>query len=473
MTKKKRLIILLIYAVLFFAITPYIVLYSLGYRIDVASKRIIATGGIYVKALPQGTDIIIDSKIKNKTGLFSNTVFVQNLLPKQHAVLIQKEGYHDYQKNLLVRENQVTKLENVVLFKQKMLFDLLEGNTDYFSTAKDNNTLLVANIETNAINFALINLTSKVKQDFFLSNEILTKAGLSLKNTKLHPDNWIIQWSNDSNKALLTIEKSYFLLDFSLREPTITNLAFLANSEEPSFEAQNSDYFFFIKEKNLYSSKQKLPLIKNVVTYQAANRNITWLSLDGFLYVSDSNGRVVNKVTKQIFPIKKISSYKIIHTAGLLFLQENEYLYLLNQNLGVFESFYNQVEDVKISPDGQKMIYFNQYEILYYLLNPLRDEQSKGLLLKTTQQINDLYWLNSDYIIFKSENISKPGQNNITIAEIDNRGDVNTINIPQVVSLLSGEHVDVNQPKIFFNHQEKKLYILTNNQILVSEKLIP
>ncbi len=61
MTKKNRLIILLILAFLFFAITPYMLLYSMGYRIDVAQMKIRATGGIYVKALPLESDIIIGS----------------------------------------------------------------------------------------------------------------------------------------------------------------------------------------------------------------------------------------------------------------------------------------------------------------------------------------------------------------------------------------------------------------------------
>src|SRR3989344_636764 len=203
MTKKKRLIILLIYAVLFFAITPYIVLYSLGYRIDVASKRIIATGGIYVKALPQGTDIIIDSKIKNKTRLFSNTIFVQNLLPKQHNVLIKKDGYYDYQKNILVKENEVTKLENVILFKQKIFFDLIENSVDYFSIAPDNNTLLLAKTINSKITLELINLTSGEATKIVEQNPLNGKQIFSLeKNSKISD----LKWSNDSNKALLTIE---------------------------------------------------------------------------------------------------------------------------------------------------------------------------------------------------------------------------------------------------------------------------
>lgn len=92
MTKRNRLKIFLICIALFLIITPYIILSALGYRVDFENKKIVATGGIYVRVLSEKTDIIIDSKARDTTSIFSNSVFVQNLLPRQHSVLIQKEG---------------------------------------------------------------------------------------------------------------------------------------------------------------------------------------------------------------------------------------------------------------------------------------------------------------------------------------------------------------------------------------------
>ena len=190
--KKTRLIITIIYVVLFLIATPSIVLYSLGYRIDFEGRKIISTGGIYVRVLPSGADIIINS-VKSKTGFFSNSVFVQNLSPKTHEVLIKKEGYYDYKKELLVKENEVTKLENVILFKKNIVFELLGEDIDYFSIAPDNNVLLVVKIEKNKINFEVTNLTNEQKQSFSL---VLPKK--EVKTTTLD-----LKWSDDSNKALL------------------------------------------------------------------------------------------------------------------------------------------------------------------------------------------------------------------------------------------------------------------------------
>lgn len=470
MTKKNRLIVLFIGAVLFFIITPYIISYSLGYRIDLANKEIVATGGIYVRVLPPGTDVIVDTNIDNKTGLFSNSVFVQNLLPREHSILIKKEGYYDYQKNLAVEENEVTKLENVILFKQRILFDLLDNSVDYFSIAPDGKNLLLIKYILDEINFETINLENQQRNSFELGIEDKKTIPPITTDTPFFD----LKWSDDSNKVLLNIESRYFLLEPFSPTAKIAPLSFPVNSRDISFNPQDSEQIFFIQNKNLYLNKQKPSIIKDVISYQIVNQNIIWLSNDGFLYSSDIDGKTKHKISEQIFPIKKNSSYKIINISGMLFLQEDESLFLLNKDSRIFETFHDQVQNIKNSPDGQKILYFNDYEILYSLLNSPLDEQNKILLIKTQKKINDVYWLNSDYVIFESENV-------ITIAEIDNRGNINTINLSPTVSLFSGKNIDIKKPKIYFNQQDKKLYILTQlsdaaqgkGNLLVSEKLIP
>src|SRR2546422_234816 len=108
MKRKTRLIILLICVVLFLVIAPYIVLYSLGYRVDFAHYKITATGGIYVRVYPTGANVTIDNATKETTSYFYSSVFVQNLTPGIHQVSVAKEGYYDYAKSLTVAENEVT-----------------------------------------------------------------------------------------------------------------------------------------------------------------------------------------------------------------------------------------------------------------------------------------------------------------------------------------------------------------------------
>src|SRR6185295_5837720 len=125
MKQKTRLTLLLICVVLFLVFTPYIILYSLGYRVDFTHLKIVATGGIYVKAEPSNANIVIDDNPISSKGFFADYVFTQNLLPGPHSVAINKEGYASYQKTLPVVEKEVTKLEHVLLFKNAIPFQAM------------------------------------------------------------------------------------------------------------------------------------------------------------------------------------------------------------------------------------------------------------------------------------------------------------------------------------------------------------
>ncbi len=221
MQKKTRFIILIICIILFLVITPYIIIYSLGYRVDFENKKLVATGGIYVKVLPQPAEIYIDSKLAGKTNMLSGFVFLQNLLPKEHVVLIKKDGYFTYQKSLKVKEKEVAKLEHVVLFKENIPFEIL---------------------------------TDKTQSPFVLPTE----------------------------------QEKYIIKNNSL---------YYSNAPE---------------NNNITQSIKAIPVLKNVAASAILDNNIVWLSLNGFLYSSDSTGKNTQKLSQTALSINKKNTYKII-----------------------------------------------------------------------------------------------------------------------------------------------------------------
>ena len=129
MTKKTRTILFGTCVFLFALITPSIILYSQGYRIDFnplpGGKIIVQTGGLYFKVLPAGADVYLNAKFKDKTAFFGNSLLIENLLPKTYQVEIKKQGYHTWQKTLEVKEAQVTEAKNIILFPAKPDFTLI------------------------------------------------------------------------------------------------------------------------------------------------------------------------------------------------------------------------------------------------------------------------------------------------------------------------------------------------------------
>ena len=359
MTKKIRLIILLVCVACFFVVTPILVSYSMGYRFDFEKMKITAIGGIYVNANPKAEKIVVDNKIIKKPSILSNDVSFLDLLPKDHTVLVEKNGYYDYFKTIPVVEKQVTKLENILLFKKNIQFNLV---------------------------------TDKTQSPF--------------------------------------------------------------NNQEK----------FVIKNNILY--QKSTPVLKKVAAFSMQNNNIIWLGTDGFLYKSDQTNLSLapTKVTLTAIKITKTGLYKIIADNQNIFLINNSNLLILNAKTNELANFSTSIKDAKISPDSKSIVYYDDKNI--YLSSLPNLPIAKNTLYKSSEKISDCLWLNSNYIIFASGN-------KIIISEIDYRGNINTITLPGTLTMSPTQKIEIKNPQIFFNQQEGKIYILTGDNLLASEKIIP
>lgn len=453
MTKKTRLIILIVCVACFFVIAPVLVFYSMGYRLDFEKKKIVATGGIYVRTYPVADKIIIDSKISQKPGIFANSIFVQSLLPKDHTVSINKNGYYNYFKTLPVLENQVTKLENITLIKKSLVYSELADKIDYFSITPNNQNVLGASANANTIIFNYFAISNPSQPKTFS----ITQAGKVSE----------IKWSDDSNKALIKIQNLastfYYVFDSAAQKTTAARLPYLdKNSQQISFNPRDNQQTFYIEDNTLYSLKNsKAPIaINNIVAYKISDGNIIWLSSAGALNKSDISGKLIEKLSAKNILINAQKSYEIIIVSGKTFLKENSSLFLFDQDTKVFESFNDQeTNKILASPDNKNLVYWNNNKIhLYSFLNEKYEEIFSG------SQITDCQWLNNDYIIFSAGD-------KIIISEIDYRGNINAITLPAILNVSNGKAIEIKNPQIFFDGQSGKLYILTGNELLFSERI--
>ena len=85
MTKKNRIILIYILILLFFLTTPPTILYSQGYRFDIADKKITSTGGLFLKVLPRNANIFLDNVLADKTDFLFGSVLIENLLPEKYS----------------------------------------------------------------------------------------------------------------------------------------------------------------------------------------------------------------------------------------------------------------------------------------------------------------------------------------------------------------------------------------------------
>lgn len=445
MSKKTRLIILLICVMCFFVIAPVLVAYSVGYRFDFEKGKVVSTGGIYVRTFPAAELVIIDSKISTKPGIFSNAVFVQSLLPKEHTVSVTKDGYYDYFKTLQVKERAVTKLENITLFKKSLIFTTM-GSANYMSIAPNNQNIITTVNSLNHITVNYFNLNSK---DDSQKITIPEKGGVLE-----------IKWSDDSNKAIVKTQTNsgivYYIFENLGQAPIISRLAYLdSNSEQISFNPRDLEEIFYQENNILYSLKNNEPsiIIKGLVTYQISGNNILWLSTDGLLFTSDFAGKLLNEATEENITVSQSKTYKILNVSSKTFLKDGVSTFLLNPGTKAFEEFNGPEGNYEIlnSPDNKNLILWNNDKIYVYSFS---DEIYEELFSES--KISNCQWLNNDYIIIAAEN-------NIIISEIDYRGNINTVTLP----------IETKSPETYFVSQTGKLYILTDGSLLESEKITP
>lgn len=267
MARKTRLIILLACGLFFFITAPAVIVYSLGYRFDFDQKKLSATGGVFIKAWPESAEVFIDSKFSGKTKLFAGSIFAQNLLPKQHNILVKKEGYFPYQKTLDVKEKEVVKIEHILLFKENILFDVLknEEESPFKKQEEINNKTELSPDGTRVLFYDdyeilfsfvwqlnqpepekkfLNRFSEKISRVLWLNNDyIVFTVGGKIKITEI---------DNKNNVNIVTLPEKLVLSDGTTVNPLNS-----VNGKEPEiyFSQQDKKLYILAGDKTLVSEK--------------------------------------------------------------------------------------------------------------------------------------------------------------------------------------------------------------------------
>jgi len=462
MKKKSRLILLVFCAILFLLIAPLALFYSQGYRFDFDEKKFVETGGLHIQISNTSAEIYINGKFIKKTGFFSNTALIKNLLPKKHDIEIRKIDFWSWKKSLSIEEKKVTKIENVLLIKRDIPFSVLTQDLENFLVSQDRKKILLKKT-TEEKNWFLeeLSLENGVKRKILAEEDLVKLTQLPAEIT-----DW--EWDSLKNRVMLQItseeEISYFLLDYAPQTPVLSKIDFLDEKTEGiSFNPKNNDEFFYLKDHVMFKrdlgneENAEQTFLNNLVTFKTTKDNIIWLSTSGFLFKTDYFGQTIEALNRKPFFIQKEKKYKIEIQNSELFLLENNDFYYLSAD-GDLEKIMEGVQGIKFSPDSKKAVYWNDHEI--WILE-FELEYKKVFLTRFSKKIGDCFWLTPYYLIFNVEE-------EIKISEIDNRDKLNIVNLSNESLSENGENL-----KISYNEFNKKLYILNQEILFFSEPIIP
>lgn len=451
---------------LFLISAPLIILYSQGYRIDSENKKIVKTGGVYLKIIPKGAMVSIDEKIKRKTDFLSGGIFIGNLIPKKYFLKIEKVGYQFWKKELEIIEEKVIEAKNIFLIPHNLKFEFLERDVNQFFFSPNEKSVIlkkeILNKEQKTWILTIYDTETKIKSRLIEEKEI-SKEGVKFLN---------LNWSPDSQKIILKAEImkeseneiKFFILDLKKTPVEIIELNLTKETKDCYFHPTSSEKIFFTKQKqdSLLLFEREIGkengnlLLEGVIVYDTTKDSIFWISEQGFLEKSDLYGRS-QKISIESLSVKE-NSLEIKVLNSFIFLKQNEKLLLFNEDSRNFKEISAKVKSIKISPDLKKIVLYNDYELSVLFLKedlnqPQKEKGEKVFLTRFSKKIGDVFWWTSHYLIFNADS-------EIKIIEIDDRDEIQIWNI-----------ADFKEPVLYFSKKEKALYVQSKQDFFISEKM--
>jgi hypothetical protein len=140
------------------------------------------------------------------------------------------------------------------------------------------------------------------------------------------------------------------------------------------------------------------------------------------------------------------------------FKEENGNLYFTGKDSDSFEVLASRIKGFEFSPERRKIVYFTNNEIWITFLRNADLEKKTGdkvLLIRLSEQIKNVSWLNEDYIAFNTADVIK-------ITETDNRNRLNIVDLKETKN-----------PEIFWNKNDKKIYFLSGGILSCTPPLLP
>lgn len=257
----------------FFIISPIIIFYTAGYRYDWEKHKINQTGVISIDIKPKDSNIYLNGVKINQTI----PIKLNNRAPGVYSIKIQKEGYHDWIKDINVESKKTTYIKDITLFKQSLPIKILEeidpSNIQNIYPSRNGNYLIILTKKDLVFELFLYNTDNK-KINQIIREETVT-------------DSLEVNWSQFSDFAMIkTTKKNKINIEiFNPNNPELSeNYSF--NEDINSYQWSNNQHsgILFVNQNNKIiklSNKNKNDLaITTSSVWYIDNQENTWILED-------------------------------------------------------------------------------------------------------------------------------------------------------------------------------------------------
>jgi hypothetical protein len=232
MKKSTRTFLFALFVILFLVVTPAVVRYSQGYRVDWQNKTIVQTGALFLEPRPAPVEVYLNGEFTKKSSFVFQNMYLGNLLPKKYLVEVKKEGYSPWQKKLPVSPKLVSEAKNITLFPlpdPSRINKISENLRDFFPSPSGKYLIFIKNTKTPKM--GLYSLSDQ--------REILAL------NMPADFDDYVIgdfEWSTDSANIIFSLNKSAdrLIVSYNIENAAISKPPNNSLSEKVSYDAERT-----------------------------------------------------------------------------------------------------------------------------------------------------------------------------------------------------------------------------------------
>jgi hypothetical protein len=472
MEKFKRTLFFWSLVLIFFIITPVIVLEARGYRFDWHRGVFVYSGTISFKVNPQNIIANLNGSIDEtaKLNRINNSFNLSGLLPADYELKVSAPDYYPWNKKIDVHSGVSSEFWNIVLTRKNYMptnYNSTAGIDKFFTSPKNRFIAFTTNSSQGLL----------VKGLDLNSNLITNSYALDSWKLITEDKRENIEWSPDEDYLSVPVEKiapinfssaennqqsAYYIIDLSQTQASILNLNTFFGKNEIRYvrwDPKEKGYLFFLEGTTLFRGNIKdassvtqvatdvsaYDLSYNAVYFvQAPNNLVFKTSLDG----KSEKTQITNNFPDTNNPvIKKITLYD---ESRIAFLDQNQNLFVYNngEHEKYFRALGNKVEEMHFSNDGKKLLFYSNNEIsVYYTrdwtVQPIRSENDLNNITRYSENLKNIQWYKDyEHIIFSAGKYTK-------IIELDARDHRNCLD------LISTELED---PFVIHNNGLEKLF---------------
>lgn len=406
MSLKYRRLLYSSFIAFFIIITPLIILYAAGYRYNFKNNRIEKTGIIHVETSPKDAKVYINDKYIDDTP----ARFIK-LLPDKYKVVVQKEGYHSWEKEIEVQSNLTSFYKDITLFKNNLAINIIGGQINLLAISPDQKKIIYTLNKQNIEELRLLNLKNNSE---FLIDTFNAQAYNQLE---------FVEWSPSRNKALIKKVigdfNQYIIVDInSLKIEEIFDITRL-NFDKLTWDLLNDNFLYGLKNAVLY----QIDLLNDdIESLHSANITDFQIKGDEVFFISKVvNESFLNKTMLEDKKIGKIVKIKLPSPSNFTLQPSTQpYLVLLDMasnDLFIIESnafglvdltqsiiLQDKAKEIVWSNDFSEILFYTDFEISTFNFN----DKQKNLITRYGEIIDQAIWYPGDnYIIYQLGNVVK------------------------------------------------------------------